>query len=369
MRGVGVETLGAETRGVDARGAGVETRGVETRGVEARGAEGVLTRGEDTRGVETRGALGVEALGDETLGLDARGAEGLGLRPPLWRWAQIGRAISRPSREVRMGRSVSFMIPRRAEGRAASKKDTEAPAVCGRAVSMVGHIRTSWRIIGAIGTLDTSRDPMSKPPRSHGHRPGLIGLCLRVFLRGLAAILPLALTGYLVYVSVVAGESLLRGAVLLVLPEEKYVPGMGLFLSACLVLLVGLLMYSFVVRFFYRRLVRLLERIPIVKSVYGMLVDVVRLVASPDERPFQKVVYVQLPGGMQQIGFLTRDGFDDQPELGPDLVAVYLPMSYQLGGFTVIVPRASLRDSSMSVEDALRFCVTAGVTAKDETEA
>lgn len=198
-----------------------------------------------------------------------------------------------------------------------------------------------------------------------GGGSGLLGLCLRVFLRGLAAILPLALTGYLVYVSVVAGETMLRGVVLLVLPEDRYLPGMGLFLSCCIVLLVGLLMYSFVVRFVYRRLVRLLERIPIVKSVYGMLVDVVRLVASPDERPFQKVVFVQLPGGLQQVGFLTRDGFDE-PELGADQVAVYLPMSYQLGGFTVIVPRSALRESSMSVEDALRFCITAGVKAKDD---
>jgi uncharacterized membrane protein len=193
-------------------------------------------------------------------------------------------------------------------------------------------------------------------------RPGIIGTMLRVFFRGLAAILPLALTGYLVYAAVVAGETLLRNIVELFLPEGwKYWTGMGFVLSIALVLAVGLLMYSFVVRQVYGRLTALLERIPIVKSVYGMIVDVVRLFGSADERPFRKVVLVRRPEGLEQIGFLTRDDFDDLPDIGADRVAVYLPMSYQLGGFTVIVPKDNVRELAMSVEAALRFCVTAGV--------
>ena len=47
---------------------------------------------------------------------------------------------------------------------------------------------------------------------------------------------------------------------------------------------------------------------------------------------------------------------------GADKVAVYLPMSYQLGGFTVIVPRSRIREVPMKAEEALRFCVTAGVS-------
>lgn len=181
----------------------------------------------------------------------------------------------------------------------------------------------------------------------------------KLFLRGLAAILPLALTGYLAYAAVVAGETLLRKLLLLFLPEQSYWPGMGFLLSVALILVIGLLMYSFVVRRIYGALTRLLERIPVVKSIYGMLADVVRLFASADERPFRQVVLVELQPGSELVGFLTRD---DCKDLGAeDRVAVYLPMSYQLGGFTVLVPRAKVRELSMSVEDALRFCVTAGV--------
>lgn len=188
----------------------------------------------------------------------------------------------------------------------------------------------------------------------------------RIFFRGLAAILPLALTGGLAYWAVAAGETLLRSVVLLVLPEERYWPGMGFALSVALVLVAGLLMYSFVVRRVYRYLTAMLERIPVVKSVYGMIVDVVRLFGSAEERPFRKVVLVSHEEGFEQIGFQTRDDFADLPGIGKDKVAVYLPMSYQLGGFTIVVPKDRVRELAMSVEAALRFCVTAGVPQKRE---
>ena len=183
----------------------------------------------------------------------------------------------------------------------------------------------------------------------------------KLFFRGLAALLPLALTGYLVWAAVVAGETLLHGLVAQFLPEERYRPGMGFALSILLVMVIGLLMYSFVVRQVYARLTALVERIPVVKSVYGMIVDVVRLFGSAEERPFRKVVLVTHAEGLEQIGFLTREGFSDMPGIGEGKVAVYLPMSYQLGGFTIVVPRERVREIAMKVEDALRFCVTAGV--------
>jgi uncharacterized membrane protein len=190
----------------------------------------------------------------------------------------------------------------------------------------------------------------------------------KIFFRGLAAILPLALTGYLVYAAVVAGETLLRKLVLLVLPQERYWPGMGFVLSIALVLLIGLLMYSFVVRQVYRRFTAMFERIPVVKSVYGMIVDVVRLFGSADERPFRRVVLVRMQEGIELMGFLTREDFADYPDVGEEKVAVYLPMSYQLGGFTVVVPRDAVRDLAIPVEEALRFCVTAGVAHREEDQ-
>ncbi|MEY4828521.1 MAG: hypothetical protein RLZZ562_317 [Planctomycetota bacterium] len=187
----------------------------------------------------------------------------------------------------------------------------------------------------------------------------------KLFFRGLAAILPVALTGYLIYAAVVAGETMLRGALVWLFEEFKlewhYWPGMGFAVSIVLVTAAGLLTYSFLLRTVYRAFTSLLQRIPVVKSVYGMIVDVVQLLSAED-RPFHKVVLVQMQNGAEQLGFLTREDFADLPGFDPDRVAVYLPMSYQLGGFTVIVPRSRIREVPMKAEDALRFCVTAGVS-------
>jgi len=192
-----------------------------------------------------------------------------------------------------------------------------------------------------------------------------MNILVRLFFRGLVAILPLALTGYLVYAAVVAGESLLHQAVLLLIDEKDYWPGMGFVMSIALVMAIGLLMYSFVVRQVYQRLTNLLERIPVVKSIYGMLVDVVQLFGSAEQRPFQRVVLVTLADGTELLGFVTREDFADHADFGAGKLAVYLPMSYQLGGFTVVVAADRTRPVDMSVEDALRFCVTAGVARRE----
>ena len=209
---------------------------------------------------------------------------------------------------------------------------------------------------------------MNEPSKPTMARSSLIGPPLRTFFRGLAAILPLAATAALISWAVLSGETLLRTVIVdwFGLPESQYWPGMGFVLSIALIFLIGLLMYSFIVRQIYQRLTALLEHIPIVKFVYGMFVDVARLVSSAEQKPFRRVVLVTLPEGLEQIGFVTREDFSEFPDIGEEKLAVYFPMSYQLGGFTVIVPKSSARELKMTVEEALRFCVTAGVSKPEQ---
>jgi uncharacterized membrane protein len=74
---------------------------------------------------------------------------------------------------------------------------------------------------------------------------------------------------------------------------------------------------------------------------------------------------VRLPGHeFEVMGFVTRETFDDLP-LDPqadDPVAVYLPMSYQIGGYTLYLPRSALTPVELPFEDAMRLAVTGGVT-------
>jgi uncharacterized membrane protein len=77
-----------------------------------------------------------------------------------------------------------------------------------------------------------------------------------------------------------------------------------------------------------------------------------------------QVVAVTLPGtSWRLLGFVTRAEFTDLPAgIGTaSEVAVYLPMSYQVGGYTVIVPREAVRAIEMSREEAMKFILTAGL--------
>jgi uncharacterized membrane protein len=188
----------------------------------------------------------------------------------------------------------------------------------------------------------------------------------RIFVQGLAVVAPVAVTAYVVYWLAATSEKLLRRAIVTVVPDEYYVPGLGVVSALVVVFVIGLLVQVW----FVRRLVRwgetILDRIPLVKLLYGAMRDMMNFFGSDASRRFHQVVTVSLDnGGATLLGLMTREDFDGLPEdlAGDDEVAVYLPMSYQLGGFTVFVPRARLTRLDMSIEDAIRFAVTAGVSA------
>jgi uncharacterized membrane protein len=189
----------------------------------------------------------------------------------------------------------------------------------------------------------------------------------KAFFRGLAAVVPFALTIYVVYWLVTSAENLLAVVYKKVFPETSYYYGLGLAFAIVLVFTVGVLVNAIVLRQFYRAGVRLLQRTPVIKSLYGMLRDMMGFFTLSDDPKFSQVVLAEV-GGAKLVGFVTRDDFIGLPDgLGDaDTVGVYLPMSYQLGGYLAMLPRAAVRPLNMSIEEALRFTVTGGVTTREE---
>jgi uncharacterized membrane protein len=189
----------------------------------------------------------------------------------------------------------------------------------------------------------------------------------RIFLRGLAVILPIAITLAIVYWLVVSAEALLGGIVRLVVPDRYYWTGLGVLLGIIIILLAGLTVNVWFTRALLGRAEALMERIPIVKSVYGAMRDLAAFLSGGKSKErFQKVVMVSVNEEMRLIGFLTREDFTDLPAqlaATDDTVAVYLPMSYQIGGFTVYMPRSKVELIDMSIEDAMRFTLTAGMSS------
>ena len=184
----------------------------------------------------------------------------------------------------------------------------------------------------------------------------------RVLLKGLVAILPIGLTIYVVYWLGVTTETLLSGPLKWLLPPGVYRPGMGLVAGFLLLFVVGLLVNAYLVRRLLGLGESLLLRVPVVKTVYASIRDLTALVNTKDrKRDLERVVMVRFGPG-RVIGFVTQDnaslpGLADRGEL----VAVYLPMSYQIGGYTVYLPRDQVEATDLSVEQAMRIVITGGL--------
>ncbi len=192
----------------------------------------------------------------------------------------------------------------------------------------------------------------------------------RVFLTGLLTVLPLVATIYFTVWLLNVLERFFGKQVMFLLPDEWYRTGMGLVLAIVVVFAVGLLMNGYLFRRLFGWTEWLLLEIPLVRSVYSAMRDLLGLFAQHKE-PALQVVSVALPGNVRLLGFVTRADFSDVPAgiAGPEEVAVYLPMSYQIGGYTVIVPKSAVTAVKMSREEAMKFILTAGLKATPRTNA
>ena len=186
----------------------------------------------------------------------------------------------------------------------------------------------------------------------------------KTLLTGFITLLPVVLTIYLLYWLAVSSEDLMGNVLHYLLPDSFYFPGMGMLVGLIGVFFVGLMMNAYLVRKLFSFGEELLYRLPLIKSVYRAFRDFFDFF-SPNKEGLGQVVAVSL-NGMELVGFVTQD---DPQRLPPsfrerDCVLVYLPMSYMVGGYTLLVPRSDLRPLQMSRDEAMRFVLTAGITGK-----
>ena len=199
--------------------------------------------------------------------------------------------------------------------------------------------------------------PVTRPRRP----PSTWRRITRVFLTGLLTVLPIVVTVYFTVWLLTFLERFFGKQVLYILPDTWYRTGMGLAVAVAVVFAIGILMHGYVFRRLFGWLEWLMLEIPLVRSVYTGMRDLLGMFAD-DSKTALQVVAVTLPGNMRLLGFVTRTEFEDVPGLArPDEVAVYLPMSYQVGGFTVFMPRSAIAPVQMSREDAMKFILTAGL--------
>ncbi|KPK85778.1 MAG: hypothetical protein AMJ81_02755 [Phycisphaerae bacterium SM23_33] len=191
---------------------------------------------------------------------------------------------------------------------------------------------------------------------------------VRIFIAGVMLVAPFAVTAYLVWWAGAGLDRLARGAIGAVAPSpEKWLfPGAGALVLLVGIYLVGLLTHLWVFRWGMEKLEKLFARLPVVKTLYESVRDILKLF-SGDSRQMGQVVRYRIPGTEADLlGIRTSVAPRGAGQKGH--VAVYLPMSYQLGGFTLYVPAEAVQPLDMTVEQALKIAATAdaGGAATDE---
>ncbi|MDX1706579.1 DUF502 domain-containing protein [Pseudidiomarina sp.] len=187
---------------------------------------------------------------------------------------------------------------------------------------------------------------------------------LQYLLKGLAVLLPIALTIALVHWLLVTVEAWLRPLWIGLIGEDYYLPGLAFVSFLGIAVFIGFSTRWRIVSKFWALPGMLIERMPVLSNLYGTLTEAVDLMSGKSFAD-ESVVLVTLPGDVRLIGIITkRSGLKGDrlsALLDEDHVAVLLPMSYNVGGYTIIVSRDCIQPLDMSPADAMQLTISAGL--------
>lgn len=146
----------------------------------------------------------------------------------------------------------------------------------------------------------------------------------------------------------------------------RRIPGLGLVVTLVALLLTGIFATNIVGQWWLRQGSKLLNRIPIVKSIYNSIKQVSDTLFSSSGNAFREAVLVQYPReGAWTIAFVTgKPGGEAAHHLPGDYLSVYVPTTPNpTSGFFLMVPRRDVIELAMSVDEALKYVISMGVVA------
>jgi uncharacterized membrane protein len=193
----------------------------------------------------------------------------------------------------------------------------------------------------------------------------------KYIIAGLLVWLPFAATVVIVKLVI----DLLDKTILLLPPEWHPVallgfsiPGFGIILALSILLLTGMLAANLFGRRFVEIWERILNKIPLVRSIYSSIKQISNTIFDPSGKSFRKVVMLQYPKkGLWSIGFLTNDNVGDEMSAVDDrLVAVFIPTTPNpTSGFIIMTRNDEITELDMSVEEGFKFIISMGVIIPD----
>jgi len=193
---------------------------------------------------------------------------------------------------------------------------------------------------------------------------------MKTFINGLSLILPTALVFYLLVWILETTEHFFGDMILLVLPKEYYITGLGFITGIAIVFFVGVLLKLWIIQKLRDFFEALIDKTPLVNTLYGAVKDFFNFFSNLKNKENDIVVLVSLPALDAKImGFITsrdleRFKFLDMEEP----VVVYFQMSYQVGGYSLFIPKKNITPINMKTEEALGFIMTAGISSNKKGE-
>ena len=216
-------------------------------------------------------------------------------------------------------------------------------------------------------------------------RPGWIASMRSNFLTGLIIITPIALTIWLIW-SVVGWIDARVWAIVpdayqphryiqtlynIQISEQYDIPGIGLFVFLVFTIFVGWMGKGFVGRSLIRWAERMVNRMPVVRSVYSGAKQIAETVLNKKNNSFDKACLIEYPRkGIWAIGFVSTKARGEIANLSPEgkeLISIFVPTTPNpTSGFLLFFPSTDIRELDMSVEDAAKLVISAGLVYPNE---
>ncbi|MDA0306617.1 MAG: DUF502 domain-containing protein [Proteobacteria bacterium] len=222
--------------------------------------------------------------------------------------------------------------------------------------------------------MSSKKTPESATPKGEGipiPEKHVLGFGQRIrayFFAGILVIAPISITFYLAWLFIGFVDSKITPLLPAKYNPETYlpfgVPGLGLLILFLSLIFVGALTAGFMGRMWLRFSEQMLARMPVIRSIYSALKQILETVLADHSAAFREAVLVEYPRrGIWAIGFITgRTQGEVQNTTEEECINIFLPTTPNpTSGFLLFVPKKDLVPLSMSVEEAIKMVISGGL--------
>lgn len=204
-------------------------------------------------------------------------------------------------------------------------------------------------------------------------KPGFMARLRRYLLTGIVVTAPISITVYLTYIFL----TFIDKNVARIIPNgwhQDYdiisaIPGLGLIVALGFFIVIGWFATNFLGRFIIRLYEYILDRMPVIRTVYGAIKQIFETIMASQSSAFREAVMLEYPRkGVWSIGFVTGTTQGEvQDATAQETINVFVPTTPNpTSGYLLFVPKKELKYLDMTVEEAVKLVVSAGIITPAE---